>query len=248
MAIDFSTSFEAGVTTGWTDTSATPPTEDAVTVFDGAKSMRGDFGVVAQWVRRYYTTEPSVASCRVFYYLDSCDASNTMAIVNATKLAAAGATEIAVVTDGSGNPSFRLEIWDGAVSHIPATIPFSLDTWYRIEMKVDLSGSPMKVTFGTATGNGALTTHYTDYADGNSITSGLVDYWLLGSPYGAGAIAYFDAFSMGEAADYPIGPLVVAGQTLLPDADTTTTGWTTTPLFSKVNDASDATVITATAA
>lgn len=33
----------------------------------------------------------------------------------------------------------------------------------------------------------------------------------------------------------------------LPDADVTTTGWTSTPLFSKVNDASDATVIQATA-
>lgn len=33
----------------------------------------------------------------------------------------------------------------------------------------------------------------------------------------------------------------------LPDADVTTTGWTTAPLFSKVNDASDATVIQATA-
>lgn len=37
-------------------------------------------------------------------------------------------------------------------------------------------------------------------------------------------------------------------QTLLPDADVVTTGWTTTPLFSKVNDSSDATVITATGA
>lgn len=33
----------------------------------------------------------------------------------------------------------------------------------------------------------------------------------------------------------------------LPDADLATTGWTATPLFSKVNDASDATIITATA-
>lgn len=33
----------------------------------------------------------------------------------------------------------------------------------------------------------------------------------------------------------------------LPDADVVTTGWTTAPLFSKVNDASDATVIQATA-
>lgn len=35
--------------------------------------------------------------------------------------------------------------------------------------------------------------------------------------------------------------------TVLPDADVTTTGWSTAPLFSKINDDSDATVITATA-
>jgi hypothetical protein len=34
---------------------------------------------------------------------------------------------------------------------------------------------------------------------------------------------------------------------VLPDADVTTTGWTTTPLYSKINDSSDATVIQATA-
>lgn len=38
-----------------------------------------------------------------------------------------------------------------------------------------------------------------------------------------------------------------AGQVLLPDADNATGGWTTAPLFSKLNDSSDATVITATA-
>lgn len=39
----------------------------------------------------------------------------------------------------------------------------------------------------------------------------------------------------------------VAVDLTLPDADVTTTGWTTTPLFSKLNDASDATVVQATA-
>jgi hypothetical protein len=37
-------------------------------------------------------------------------------------------------------------------------------------------------------------------------------------------------------------------QEIRPDADVTTTGWTTTPLHSKVSDESDATNITATAA
>jgi hypothetical protein len=40
---------------------------------------------------------------------------------------------------------------------------------------------------------------------------------------------------------------VVSAQTLLPDADIVTTGWSTAPLFSKINDSSDATVISATA-
>lgn len=44
------------------------------------------------------------------------------------------------------------------------------------------------------------------------------------------------------------GGTIGTGQTILPDGDLATTGWTTAPLFSKVNDSSDATVISATAA
>lgn len=45
-----------------------------------------------------------------------------------------------------------------------------------------------------------------------------------------------------------LGPTsAVTLDSCLPDADVVTTGWTTAPLFSKVNDASDATVIQATA-
>lgn len=40
----------------------------------------------------------------------------------------------------------------------------------------------------------------------------------------------------------------VSAQVILPDADVATTGWATAPLYSKVNDTSDATVISATAA
>jgi hypothetical protein len=50
--------------------------------------------------------------------------------------------------------------------------------------------------------------------------------------------------------DYVILEVTHSAVTLdscLPDADVTTTGWSTAPLFSKVNDASDATVIQATA-
>lgn len=42
------------------------------------------------------------------------------------------------------------------------------------------------------------------------------------------------------------GGTISAGQTVVPDADVTVGGWATSPLFSKINDSSDATVITAT--
>lgn len=46
----------------------------------------------------------------------------------------------------------------------------------------------------------------------------------------------------------PIGPATTVPQLFLPDADLATTGWTTTPLFSKLNDSSDSTVVSGTAA
>lgn len=78
-------------------------------------------------------------------------------------------------------------------------------------------------------------------------TDGLV----IGSGYGGGS--YFDGWLQHAAVfDYALTEaqlqsLVLVLDTCLPDADVTTTGWSTAPLFSKVNDASDATVITATA-
>lgn len=65
-----------------------------------------------------------------------------------------------------------------------------------------------------------------------------------------------DSASWTNAANDQWGAIVAAfkeltpatGQTLRPDADTTTTGWTTTPLWSKIEETSaDGTVITATA-
>lgn len=52
--------------------------------------------------------------------------------------------------------------------------------------------------------------------------------------------AFIDDWSGGDLEALPLDKI-------LPDADIVTTGWTTTPLYSKVNDSSDATVIQATA-
>lgn len=52
------------------------------------------------------------------------------------------------------------------------------------------------------------------------------------------------AFEIGST---EIGAIQVTLDIIFPDADITTTGWSTAPLFSKVNDNSDSTVIQATA-
>ena len=59
---------------------------------------------------------------------------------------------------------------------------------------------------------------------------------------------YYIYFTAIDAGTYYLDEVTLTtGQILLPDADIATTGWATAPLFSKVNDSSDATVITATA-
>lgn len=61
---------------------------------------------------------------------------------------------------------------------------------------------------------------------------------------GAGYIGATIDASVARFDDFGGGTL---GQVLLPDADVAAGGWATAPLFSKLNDSSDATVITATA-
>lgn len=73
---------------------------------------------------------------------------------------------------------------------------------------------------------------------------------------GTGFNFYVDAFQVETGASATAYDQTGAGtpdpgsltlDSALPDADITTTGWSTAPLYSKLNDASDATVITATA-
>lgn len=47
---------------------------------------------------------------------------------------------------------------------------------------------------------------------------------------------------------YDMGTVAARNQLIRPDADVATTGWTTTPLFSKLNDSNDTTFVSSTAA
>lgn len=88
------------------------------------------------------------------------------------------------------------------------------------------------------------------FRNGTQIGSDVAD--ASGSHINSGSPGVAYSSTVGDVPtlnDWEGGDLTVAeGQILRPDADTTTTGWTTTPLFSKINEAvADGTVITATA-
>lgn len=73
-----------------------------------------------------------------------------------------------------------------------------------------------------------------------------VTTWTLTKSYSGGAIGMHNNSTIAAIDDFGGGDLY-ALDNALPDADVTTTGWTSTPLWSKVNDSSDASVIQATA-
>lgn len=119
------------------------------------------------------------------------------------------------------------------------------DTWYWVEAIFDVNdGTGIKKCYWRVNGVDQTTASDTVAAstlswsqllslDGNGTADWYVGLWKWGS-----------AASVTDWLGEPSGPTL---DSCLPDADITTTGWTTTPLFSKVNDASDATVIQATA-
>lgn len=88
------------------------------------------------------------------------------------------------------------------------------------------------------TGSGSDMMHVMDYGDQATIAAIAAKSFTI-----TGGVTAVNNGGM-----FSILPSSGTFSTILPDADTTTTGWTSTPLFSKINDASDASVITATLA
>lgn len=103
----------------------------------------------------------------------------------------------------------------------------------------------------------------TSCASGHSSTSKAIQQYVAAAGGGAAALnseadssisggnvvlTWGDTDTVARLVNYVVFGEVTPGQVMRPDADTTTTGWTATPLYSKLNDESDATVVTATLA
>jgi hypothetical protein len=133
---------------------------------------------------------------------------------------------------------------DAANTNVTAVITPGITTNYPADLVITMIGSA--------------------FSGGNGATVNLLTPWTLGGDAGAtngtancyGAWGYQLDVAPGTytpnesqvSAPYASATIAfgVSGQTLRPDADLDTTGWTTAPLFSKLNDSSDSTVVTST--
>jgi hypothetical protein len=88
-------------------------------------------------------------------------------------------------------------------------------------------------TFWDWSASGSSWTNFASMANPTEVTSLYVQIWAGHYAAETDTTAVFDNVN-------------IVPQIVLPSADIVTTGWVTAPLFSKVNDSSDATVITAT--
>ena len=119
-------------------------------------------------------------------------------------------------------------------------IAIATGAWYWVECIYDVSSGTHRMIIKV----GESTQEATSTAAATTVES----CQLLGQ-FSPGATFHYGLWKYGSAAsntDWLGEPS--AGQTLSPDADIAAGTWTTSPLFSKVNDASDATYITATSA
>lgn len=139
--------------------------------------------------------------------------------------------------------------WNIAANYLQFTVadvtyqatPALIDGWHWLECIYDVSGATHT---GYVRVDGSDITSFSDAGGGSGTT---VQYAQIG-PFFANCtvrIAHMLVGSAASTSDWLGQP--ASGQVILPDADIATTGWSTAPLFSKINDNSDATVITATA-
>lgn len=127
-------------------------------------------------------------------------------------------------------------------SEFPVSAALALDTWHWIEMILDC-GLGTRTCYWRVNGVDYTPTNRVIAASSGSKSS-------LGPTSAETGKSRYSNHKWGVAAsvsDWLGAPASLTLDSCLPDADITTTGWTTAPLFSKVNDASDATVIQATA-
>lgn len=209
MATVIETSFEAGTlgAENFVSTSATPPSISTASSFDGVRSLYSNADGAAQWGMWQFPSPPSTATFR--FYLNVANYAQTNHDFESFTVFNGPQTHnfsIHPEVDGGGNV-FLQAAFDYP-THQMTAVAVSEGTYYRVEVKLDYSATGWKVTWGTATGNGSLTTHDTDATGGNTFAADTCYWVLIGANTNAVVETYFDAVKFtNTSADYPLGAI-----------------------------------------
>lgn len=127
---------------------------------------------------------------------------------------------------------------------VSSTSTLSISTWYHVVYTKATTTSKIYINGSDVTGT---VTNQT-LADVTTALYVGADYDASGPWLGRlDEVAFYSTALSQTDVQTHYNAAISTGQTILPDADTAEGGWTTAPLWSKVNDSSDATIITATA-
>lgn len=150
---------------------------------------------------------------------------------------------------GVGNGNLYCYISGGSTQAYSGN-PLVADTWYWLEAILDSNdGTGTKKLYWRIGPSGGTITDQTTATFVQAASTGVHSQIFSGS--GDGTCDYYAGiWKMGSAASTSdwLGEPLATSQKLRPDADVTTTGWSTAPLWSKIEEeVADGTVITATA-
>lgn len=149
----------------------------------------------------------------------------------------------------SSSDKFFMAIAGGSDNFPLSSAVYTAGSWAWIEMILDCDGGGQRRCYAQMNGTNFVSqpatftraaSFGTRSSKGNHETAATFTFRVAHSVWGT-------ATGITDWLGQPASP-GGSGQTILPDADNVTGGWATAPLFSKVNDVSDATIITATAA
>lgn len=219
-------------------------------VYDSAKAAHGSFScrmdiatanrTAVSW--QSAQTGGSILECwgRLYYW-------NSAAPTVGIRLAAlyqAGVLKAGLVHTSGG----LLRVSDSASASDDTIAAIPTSTWVRVEFHVIVSATvgQIEARLYLADATSPITNGTVSSAATRNTGTAIDEVAFGNTTFNAQTVQMWIDDLQLNGTGWP-GPATGGIQTLLPDADVTTTGWTTAPLYSKLNDGTDATIITATA-
>lgn len=157
------------------------------------------------------------------------------------------------ISTSGGLRTVRVENAAGTTVGTNGTVSVPTDAWFRLEARILPSTTVGELEWRWWTNpDSALAVTPDDSANNSGLVLGAnvnqarfgPQAWNTTPSTNTSRVFRYDNLALATSGF--IGPAIL-GQTIRPDADISAGGWTTSPLFSKINDGSDATFITGTA-